>query len=192
MAREILVQLPSDTHDFEKYSRGAAKHTRVTRTRASSLNRAVPYSNFQIKCTNVFLMIYLTSFINLVLRFQLTTLHRSGTLQNTEMRRSSQRVDSKSRPNIIKRAFVNVSVYFCYTTTYRDAHSHYMVLLWLPIPGTENILSMLLLKDVKSLQAVQRYACVPTLEVSNGIVIEGLRGRPIKGVFMVTVAIRHL
>ena len=46
-----------------------------------------------------------------------------------------------------------------------------MVLLRLPIPGTENILSMLLLKDVKSLQAVQRYACVPTLEVSNGIVI---------------------
>ena len=56
------------------------------------------------------------------------------------MRRSSQHVDlgvdSKSRPNIIKSVFVNVSVYFCYTTTYRDAHSHYMVLLRLPIPGT--------------------------------------------------------
>ena len=38
MAREILVQLSTDTHDFEKYSRGATKHTRVTRTRASSLN----------------------------------------------------------------------------------------------------------------------------------------------------------
>ena len=43
MAREIPVQLSTDTHDFEKYSRGATKHTRVTRTRASSLNRAVPY-----------------------------------------------------------------------------------------------------------------------------------------------------
>ena len=47
MAREFLVQLPSDTHDFEKYSRGAAKHTRVTRTRASSLNRAVPYEMYE-------------------------------------------------------------------------------------------------------------------------------------------------
>ena len=35
MAHEIL--------EFEKYSRGAMKYTRVTRTRASSLNRAVPY-----------------------------------------------------------------------------------------------------------------------------------------------------
>ena len=43
MAREILVQLSTDTHEFEKYSRGATKYTRVTRTRASSLNRAVPY-----------------------------------------------------------------------------------------------------------------------------------------------------
>ena len=34
MAREIPVQLSTDTHDFEKYSRGATKHTRVTRTRA--------------------------------------------------------------------------------------------------------------------------------------------------------------
>ena len=42
MAREILVQLSTDTHEFEKYSRGATKYTRVTRTRASSLNRAVP------------------------------------------------------------------------------------------------------------------------------------------------------
>ena len=32
-------------------------------------------------------------------------------------------------------------------------------------------LYLLLLKDVKSLQAVQRYACVPILEVCNGIVI---------------------
>ena len=38
MAREILVQWSMDTHDFEKYSRGAMKYTRVTRTRASSLN----------------------------------------------------------------------------------------------------------------------------------------------------------
>ena len=43
MAREILVQLSTDTHEFEKYSRGAMKCMRVTRTRASSLNRAVPY-----------------------------------------------------------------------------------------------------------------------------------------------------
>ena len=43
MACEILVQLSTDTHKFEKYSRGATKYTRVTRTRASSLNRAVPY-----------------------------------------------------------------------------------------------------------------------------------------------------
>ena len=43
MAREILVQLSTDTHDFEKYSRGATKYTLVTRTHASSLNRAVPY-----------------------------------------------------------------------------------------------------------------------------------------------------
>ena len=43
MAREILVQFSTDTHEFEKYSRGATKYTRVTRTRASSLNRAVPY-----------------------------------------------------------------------------------------------------------------------------------------------------
>ena len=28
MAREIPVQLSTDTHDFEKYSRGATKHTR--------------------------------------------------------------------------------------------------------------------------------------------------------------------
>ena len=46
MAREILVQLSTDTHEFEKYSRGATKYTHVTRTRASSLNRAVPYHNF--------------------------------------------------------------------------------------------------------------------------------------------------
>ena len=45
MAREILVQLSIDTHEFEKYSRGATKYTRVTRTRASSLNRAVPYQH---------------------------------------------------------------------------------------------------------------------------------------------------
>ena len=38
MAREILMQLSTDTHDFEKYSRGATKYTCVTRTRASSLN----------------------------------------------------------------------------------------------------------------------------------------------------------
>ena len=38
MAHEILVQLSTDMHDFEKYSRGATKYTRVTRTRASSLN----------------------------------------------------------------------------------------------------------------------------------------------------------
>ena len=44
MAREILVQLSTDTHEFEKYSRGATKYRRVTHTRASSLNRAVPYS----------------------------------------------------------------------------------------------------------------------------------------------------
>ena len=43
MAHKILVQLSTDTHEFEKYSRGATKYTRVTRTRASSLNRAVPY-----------------------------------------------------------------------------------------------------------------------------------------------------
>ena len=43
MAHEILVQFSTDTHEFEKYSRGATKYTRVTRTRASSLNRAVPY-----------------------------------------------------------------------------------------------------------------------------------------------------
>ena len=45
MARKILVQLSTDTHEFEKYSRGATKYTRVTRTRASSLNRAVPYQH---------------------------------------------------------------------------------------------------------------------------------------------------
>ena len=28
MAREILVQLSTDTHEFEKYSRGATKYTR--------------------------------------------------------------------------------------------------------------------------------------------------------------------
>ena len=44
MARKILVQLSIDTHEFEKYSRGATKYTRFTRTRASSLNRAVPYA----------------------------------------------------------------------------------------------------------------------------------------------------
>ena len=38
MAREIPMQLSTDMHDFEKYSRGATKYTRVTRTRASSLN----------------------------------------------------------------------------------------------------------------------------------------------------------
>ena len=38
MAREILVQLSTDTHDFEKYSRGATKYTHVTRTRTLSLN----------------------------------------------------------------------------------------------------------------------------------------------------------
>ena len=43
MAREILVQLSTETHKFEKYLRGATKYTRVTRTRASSLNPAVPY-----------------------------------------------------------------------------------------------------------------------------------------------------
>ena len=43
MAREILVQLSTDTYEIEKYSRGATKYTRVTRTCASSLNRAVPY-----------------------------------------------------------------------------------------------------------------------------------------------------
>ena len=42
MAHEILVRLSTDTHDFEKYLRGATKYTRVTHTRASSLNRAVP------------------------------------------------------------------------------------------------------------------------------------------------------
>ena len=36
MARKILVQLSTDTHEFEKYSRGATKYTRVTCTRASS------------------------------------------------------------------------------------------------------------------------------------------------------------
>ena len=46
MAREILVQLSTDTYEFEKYSRGATKYTRVTRTRASSLNRAVPYYDY--------------------------------------------------------------------------------------------------------------------------------------------------
>ena len=45
MAHKILVQLSTDTHEFEKYSRGATKYTRVTCTRASSLNRAVPYSS---------------------------------------------------------------------------------------------------------------------------------------------------
>ena len=43
MARKILVQLSTDTHEFEKYSRGATKYMRVTRTRASSLNQAVLY-----------------------------------------------------------------------------------------------------------------------------------------------------
>ena len=43
MAREILLQLSTDTHEFEKYSREGTKYTRVTRTRASSLNRAVLY-----------------------------------------------------------------------------------------------------------------------------------------------------
>ena len=38
MVREILVQLSTDTHNFEKYSRGATKYTRVTRMCASSLN----------------------------------------------------------------------------------------------------------------------------------------------------------
>ena len=38
MAREILVQLSTDTHEFEKYSRGATKYMHVTRMRASSLN----------------------------------------------------------------------------------------------------------------------------------------------------------
>ena len=46
MAREILVQL-STAHEFEKYSRGATKYTRVTRTRTSSLNRAVPYTHYE-------------------------------------------------------------------------------------------------------------------------------------------------
>ena len=43
IAREILVQLSTDTHEFEKYSRGATKYTHVTCTHASSLNRAVLY-----------------------------------------------------------------------------------------------------------------------------------------------------
>ena len=47
MAHEIPVHLSTDMHDFEKYSRGATKHTRVTRTRALSLNRAVPYVHMQ-------------------------------------------------------------------------------------------------------------------------------------------------
>ena len=38
MACEILVQLSTDTHDFEKYSREATKYTCVTRTHTSSLN----------------------------------------------------------------------------------------------------------------------------------------------------------
>ena len=38
MTREIRVQLSTDTHEFEKYLRGATKYARVTRTRASSLN----------------------------------------------------------------------------------------------------------------------------------------------------------
>ena len=46
MACEILVQFSTDTHEFEKYSRGATKYTCVTRTRASSLNRAVPYIHY--------------------------------------------------------------------------------------------------------------------------------------------------
>ena len=48
MAREILVQLSTDMNDFEKYSREATKYTRVTRTRASSLNRAVPYCIYSL------------------------------------------------------------------------------------------------------------------------------------------------
>ena len=40
------------------------------------------------------------------------------------------------------RALVSVSVYFCYTSTCRDAHSYYVVLWEFPIPGTEYILSM--------------------------------------------------
>ena len=38
MACEILVQLSTDTHDFEKHLRGAMKYTCIIRTRASSLN----------------------------------------------------------------------------------------------------------------------------------------------------------
>ena len=38
MVREIPMQLSTDTHDFEKYLRGATKYTRVTGTHASSLN----------------------------------------------------------------------------------------------------------------------------------------------------------
>ena len=49
IAREILVQLSTDTHKFEKYSRGATKYMRITWTRASSLNRAVPYVDQPLK-----------------------------------------------------------------------------------------------------------------------------------------------
>ena len=60
MAREILVQLSTDTHEFEKYSTGATKYTRVTRTRASSLNRAVPYvNNTSVNNSNVILQLVL-------------------------------------------------------------------------------------------------------------------------------------
>ncbi len=52
MARKILVQLSTDTHEFEKYSRGATKYTRVIRTRASSLNRAVPYHSKRLKISS--------------------------------------------------------------------------------------------------------------------------------------------
>ena len=38
MAYKILVQLSTDMHDFEKYSRGAMKYMHVTRMCASSLN----------------------------------------------------------------------------------------------------------------------------------------------------------
>ena len=56
MAREILVQLSTDMHDFEKYSRRATKYTRVTCTRTSSLNRAVPYIMYIILYRSLYII----------------------------------------------------------------------------------------------------------------------------------------
>ena len=51
MAREIPVQLSTDTHDFEKYSRGATKHTRVTRMRVCMATSHVRVWHAKFSCS---------------------------------------------------------------------------------------------------------------------------------------------